>query len=199
MTLIAQTENVRLIKTDNLSVGYFKPEYFDSTFRGLSLDRASVKEIATLMGLPKEKLGTSGCVLTKEIELDGILLPAKTICVPAWDYGAITRAERLQSVSGIVHEIAHTRDEDEIAARLAERAYLRKNGLSGPTDKQIFLAVHFGRYSPKDKKAAEQLAFRWTFGSSLAQWRAWWVEVTQGFYSVEKELKTHHHGSNLVK
>lgn len=70
------------------------------------------------------------------------------------------RSERVEFGSILVHEITHSKGGSEVEAYIAQRNYLRRFGLSGPSDYQILKIIFTGYHA-----LAKLHAYKHFFGS----------------------------------
>jgi hypothetical protein len=128
---------------------------------------------------------TRGLCTTDWVKWEHLEFPPRSVVVPKLSPDA-TKLERIQYGSILAHEIAHARGAGEWEARIVQRDYYRRNGLRGPSDKQIFLDVAL-RYGEAEVNIAEERAFG-NRGSMLRSiWRALSVLWTEGVYRLQTD------------
>lgn len=163
----------------------FDVAYVDRDLWNSDASRYSIYDLLVekLCGI---KSGMSGFVTYTPCEWEGVVFPKPTIFVP--DLLPEEKEKRLSRLyfGGVLHhEFAHLNGAGELEAYNAQAAYLRQNGLNGPSDKQIFLDLE--GYSKQDQIEAEIKAFGSYHGALFSFCRALWVIVTEGYYSVKKD------------
>jgi hypothetical protein len=118
----------------------------------------------------------------KSIEWDGLKFPARTVVVPYPPEPGTTREVRISFGGKLVHEIAHAHGANEWEARVTQRDYLVKNGLRGPSDKQIFAELVATLAKKDEINSAELVAFGNTGSMLRSLVRTYWVICTEGLY-----------------
>lgn len=186
------------------AVAQLNDKTFDRTYYALFDNGDSQQIFDKLTGA-----SAMGFYHRKALNLDGLKLPPKSVVLRRpLDLGSLY--SRLKYGETIVHEIAHSRGADELAARREARRFLQRNGLTGPSDIQILYYMS-ALYHYEDRYSS---AVRQVFGSGISgkiqSWvfrtKAWlrnFFEVETGLYSLEEDiqnmLNTQKNGSRTAK